>query len=68
MTTERDGEALITINGTTLTTAQSMAVRVAINSFRMELNDPEMAEGLGAIGRLYDERLIEVEKLIRAKE
>jgi hypothetical protein len=57
-------EADIIINGTLLTQAQAMSVRVAVTSFRFELAEPELAEGLGEIGKLYDERLIEVEQLL----
>ena len=57
-------EATITINGTLLTQAQAMSLRVAVSSFRMELDDPEMMEGLGEVGKLYDEQLIEVEQLL----
>jgi hypothetical protein len=57
-------EATITINGTTLTQAQAMSLRVAVTSFRFSLAEPEMMEGLGEIGKLYDERLIEVEQLL----
>lgn len=57
-------EAIITINGTLLTNAQAMSLRVAVTSFRFELAEPEMAEGLGEIGKMYDACLIEVEQLL----
>jgi hypothetical protein len=57
-------EATITINGTTLTNAQAMSLRVAVTSFRIELHEPEMAEVMGDIGKMYDECLIEVEQLL----
>lgn len=57
-------EATITINGVTLSHAQAMSVRVAVTSFRFDLADPEQAELLGEIGKLYDARLIEVERLL----
>jgi hypothetical protein len=57
-------EATITINGTTLTSAQATAVRAAITNFRMELDDPDITDKWGEIGKLYDERLAEVEKLL----
>lgn len=57
-------EANITINGTPLTQAQAMSLRVAVTSFRFELHEPELAEGLGEIGQMYDACLIEVEQLL----
>lgn len=47
-------EADIMINGVTLTHAQSMAVRVAVTSFLMDL--PERLADLGPIGPLYQAR------------
>ena len=57
-------EAKITIGGIDLNNAQSMAVRVSISNMLMDLQDPEMREGLGDIGGLYENRLREVEALI----
>ena len=57
-------EAQITINGTALTNAQSMAVRVAITNFLMELHDDRTLADLGAIGIAYHQRLNEVIRMI----
>jgi hypothetical protein len=57
-------EAKITINGTLLSSAQSMAVRCAVGNFLMQLDDPKFRKSLGEIGNNYKARLAEVEKLI----
>lgn len=59
------GEAAITINGVVLTPGQSMTVRVALNSFAMDLN----ADGLGdddhgkTMTRLYLGRVAEIQQM-----
>lgn len=64
-------EADITINGKPLSFAQSMALRVAVSSFILQMNEP------GALGNdetglriagAYSERLSEVLGLIHAKK
>lgn len=55
-------EADIVINGVTLTHAQSMAVRVAVTSFLVDL--PDRLVDLGPIGPLYQARLGEVQDII----
>jgi len=55
-------EADITINGAALSFAESMAVRVAISSFRMSL--PHMASALGPIADNYDRLLRSIEETI----
>jgi hypothetical protein len=57
-------EATITIDGHTLTEAQSSSVRVAITAFLMEMSDKQFAESLGQIGIAYHARLTEVLRLI----
>ena len=57
-------EADIKINGVTLSMAQSMAVRVAIGAFMIDLDDDELAQGMGELGPLYKARLFEVITLI----
>jgi hypothetical protein len=58
-------EATITVDGHTLTEAQSMSVRVALTLFLLELtNDKEFAEGLGQIATIYHARMTEVLRLI----
>jgi hypothetical protein len=58
-------EATITIDGHTLTPAQSMSVRVALTLFLLELtNDKDFAESLGQIAIVYHARLTEVLHLI----
>lgn len=54
-------EAHIVIGGMVLTEGQSMAVRVAINDFLMQLQDPEFRDGLGReLADAYAARLREV--------
>lgn len=66
-------EADIVINGVRLTMAQSMAVRVAVANFLMELASDERQddlegqtymEALGPIGPAYQARLSEVQNII----
>lgn len=63
------GEPTITINGTTLSLGQSMAVRVAVTVYLMEMSAPG---ALGddhhgeAMARAYHERLLEVLRLMAA--
>jgi len=57
-------EADVTINGVTLTFAQSATLRVAISSMLTELSNSEHMTALGAIGPLYQKRLREIEHLI----
>ena len=57
-------EAAVAINGITLSEAQAAALRVAVTSFRMELEDPRRRKALGPIGVLYDARLLEIERLL----
>jgi hypothetical protein len=62
-------EASITINGVALSVGQSMTVRVAIESFAMDLQmDLQRTapddEGYGPIGRLYQQRIDEIRDLI----
>ena len=61
-------EAHIVINGTTLNEAQSMAVRVAVSSMRMELNDPEQCAELGPIAEGYKNRLSELEEILLSRQ
>jgi hypothetical protein len=60
-------EPHIVLNGTELSSAQSIAIRVAIESFWSTLDDPDYL-GADEHGRkmvsLYRERLNEVRKLI----
>lgn len=58
-------EADVTINGTALTFAQSMSLRVAVSSFRMSLSDPELAGMLGLhLASNYDHHLAQIEALM----
>jgi hypothetical protein len=58
-------EANVTINGHTLSDAETMAVRVAVSSFRGELMDPEFRMGIGeALAQGYDRQLRNVEYLL----
>lgn len=60
-------EANITVNGTPLNSAQSMAVRIALTAFHSDMTQPD-ALGSDEHGKkmanLYRERLAEVLKLI----
>jgi len=61
-------EPTIIINGQQLTFAQAMSVRVAINSFRMFVCDPDNADNIGLkLAQGYDEQLQEVEVAMRRK-
>ncbi len=57
-------EAKITIGSVELNNAQSMAVRVAVSSMLMELQDQEHRKALGDIAELYEARLQEVQTII----
>jgi len=55
-------EANVTINGHALTFAEAMALRVAVSSFRMFVNNPAMRDGLGAaLAEGYDRSLQNIE-------
>lgn len=58
-------EATITVNGVELSFAESLAVRVAVTSFRMQVNDTETKELLGPVSQGYDNQLAHVEELMR---
>ncbi len=61
-------EAYIQIGDHVLTSAQAMAVRVAITNFHMEVSeDDEIRAGLGPIADGYRDRLSEVLTIILAK-
>ena len=67
---ERTGwsEADITVNGRKLTFSESMAVRVAVGSFRMFVCDKENAEALGLrLAEGYDAALSRVEACMMEK-
>lgn len=57
-------EASVTINGTTLSFAEAMSLRVAVSSFRIQLGDPAFRAGLGSIAANYDAHLARVEQLL----
>jgi hypothetical protein len=57
-------EATIVVADHRLTSAQSMAVRVAIAAFLSELASPQFMSALGRIGPLYQARLAEVQDFI----
>lgn len=60
-------EASIAINGTTLTNAQSMALRVAVNAFFAEMQKPSALgddETGVAIAKGYRERCGEIVRMI----
>jgi hypothetical protein len=57
-------EADITINGTKLTFAQAMTVRVALSSFAMQLTDPTWQRDLGTIATGYRAQLDALHSLI----
>lgn len=55
----------IVINGTALSFAQCMAVRVAVSSMRISLSSSEYRDGLGhALADGYDHHLASVERLM----
>lgn len=58
-------EADITINGKTLSFAESMTLRVAITSFLMQVVSKENARLLGPISGGYRENLMTIEAKIR---
>jgi hypothetical protein len=61
-------EAHIVVNGRVLTPAQSMAVRVAVSHFLMDLAEPDYRRALGGIGPRYRARLSEVQRLLVSGE
>lgn len=59
-------EPAIRINGTALTFAQAMTIRVAVGSFLMTVNDQGARQELGiGLADGYRARLLEVEALMR---
>ena len=65
-------EPIITINGNYLSVAQSMAVRVALNAFLMELQNDSEALGEDSHGkfmcRAYKSRMKEIFAMINDRE
>ena len=63
-------EADITINGTPLTSGQSMTVRVAVVSYYSDLNSDGLGEDEQGIEmcEAYKQRLIEIIKLLHEDE
>lgn len=60
-------EPAIVINGRPLSFAEAMAIRVAVSSFRMFVNDRSNAEQLGVtLAANYDARLGDVEAYMRS--
>jgi len=57
-------EPEITINGTKLTTAQAMAIRVAVSSFDVDCGDDEHGQ---AMNKAYTDRLNEVFRIMLGK-
>jgi hypothetical protein len=58
-------EADITINGRTLSFAESMTLRVAIGSFRLSLSDDDMRRGLGEpLASNYDHHAAAIERTL----
>lgn len=57
-------EAKIQIGDYLLTEGQSIAVRVAVTNFLMELSDADFKRDLGPIGDAYELRLKEVLKVM----
>jgi hypothetical protein len=60
-------EPHMVINGVCLNSAEAMAVRVAIQSFLMELSEPKHIKELGLIGLLYKENLGHVNSYMARK-
>lgn len=60
-------ETIVIIKGILLTEAQSMALRVAVQNFLMDLNDPEHMAALGDVGPLYRNRLLEIQAMMVQK-
>lgn len=60
-------EPVIIINGRVLSVGEAMAVRVAVCSFRVELEDPEEREALGEeLAAAYRAQLLKVERTMLA--
>lgn len=57
-------EAKIQIGNYVLSEGQSIAVRVAVTNFLMELSDAEYRRELGPIAEAYEARLKEVIKIM----
>lgn len=59
----------IVINGRTLNFAESMAVRVAVGSFRLTFSSATMREGLGPdLADNYDRHLGNVERMMLGRD
>ena len=59
-------EPEIVINGHALTFGESMAVRVAVSTFRIQLASPAFSKGVGQpLASNYDHHLANVEALMR---
>lgn len=54
----------VVINGTPLTFAQVMSLRVAVGGYRMLLDTPSMHEHLGTLADNYIAHLIAVERVM----
>lgn len=59
-------EANITINGRLLTTGQAMTIRVAIESFAMDLSNDGLGEDAHGkmMAKLYLERISEIRQIL----
>jgi hypothetical protein len=58
-------EARVTISGRELSFTQSMALRMAVSSIRVELNDPKRRKALGTqLSDNWDRHLLQVENML----
>jgi hypothetical protein len=53
-------EAIITINGITLSSSQAMVVRIAVTDFHMEMSEPNAVW----VTKAYSDRAAEILKII----
>lgn len=56
-----DNSPDVTIDGVPLSEGEKIVVWVALNAFRVQINDSEFARGVGeGLARNYDDRLVDV--------
>lgn len=61
-------EAHVVINDKPLTFAESMALRVAVSSFRMWLSAHANRDGIGPLAEGYDSKLQSIERKMFGRE
>lgn len=60
-------EPTVVINGRELSFAEAMALRVAVQTFALQLSSPVMRDGLAQLGRHYQQHLTSIERMMRGE-